>query len=96
MGEEIWNDLQPYGLAFDRDAPQAGKVPGAHLRRRCCRTKSAFDQTRTCPSEIGGRAAWSCIGVSPRLVVEDPSPWLSAYGFRDFRQVCHSAAGRLV
>jgi hypothetical protein len=37
--------------------------------------------------------------VSPRLVVDDPSLWLSAYGFRgfrDFRQVCHSAARRLL
>jgi hypothetical protein len=44
MGEEMRNDLQPCGLAFDRHAPQAGKIPCADLRRRRCRSKSALDQ----------------------------------------------------
>jgi len=30
--------------------------------------------------------------VSPRLVVEDPSPWLSVNGFSDLREVRHPTA----
>jgi len=90
------DDFEPYGLAFDRHAPQAGKIPCAHLRRRCGRTKSALGQAGTCPGEVGGRTAWSRKGLSPRMVVEDPSPGLSAYGFRDLREVCDPAAVRLL
>jgi len=86
MSEEWGDDFEPYGLAFDRHAPQAGKIPCAHLRRRCGRAQSALGQTRTCPTEVGGRAARSRKGLSPRMVVEDPSPWLSPYGFGDLRR----------
>jgi len=96
MSEEWGNDFEPYGLAFDRHAPQAGKIPCAHLRRRRGRTKSALGQARTCPSEVGGRAARSRKGLSSRMVVEDPGPGLSADAFRDLREVCHPAAMRLV
>ena len=95
MREEWRNDFEPHGLAFDRHAPQAGKIPCAHLRRRCGRTKSALGQARTCPGEVGGRTARSGKGLSPRMVVEDPSPGLSAYGVRDLREICHPAAMRL-
>jgi hypothetical protein len=34
--------------------------------------------------------------VSPRLVIQDPDPRLSAHGFRDFSKVCHPATVWLI
>src|SRR5206468_12747367 len=83
MGEEMRNDFEPHGLAHDRHAPQARKIPCAHLRRWSSRAKSALGQYRACPRNISGRAAWPCEGVSPRVIFEYPNPWFSAYQLRD-------------
>jgi len=55
-----------------------------------------LDQECLCPSQIGGWATWSRKGVSPRMVVEHPSPWLNAGGFSDLREVRHPAAVGLI
>jgi hypothetical protein len=64
MCKEMWNDLQPCGLAFDRHARQAGKIPTAHLPRRGCQSKPALGQERTRPSKVNCRAAGPREGVS--------------------------------
>jgi hypothetical protein len=44
MGEKMWDNLQPYHLAFDRHAPETGEIPCAYLRRWRCRPKPTLSQ----------------------------------------------------
>jgi hypothetical protein len=93
MGEKMWDNLQPYRLAFDRHAPETGEIPCAYLRRWRCRPKPTLSQQCTRPGKVGRRAGRTRKGVSARVVIEDPSPSLSrAHGFRNFGEICHSAA----
>ena len=93
MSEKMWDHLQPYGLAFDRQAPETGKIPRAYLRRWRCRSNPALGQYGIRPGKVGRGAGRTRKGVSARVVIEDPGPLPSrAHWLRNFGEICHSAA----
>ena len=54
MGENMRDNLQPYGLAFDWQPPEAGEIPCAYLCRRRDRPKPALGEARMRPCKVGG------------------------------------------